>query len=179
MTVEHGVVESVVDVRRMEWTFRGQVLGAGWSIFLPDDGNPVRQSDDDLDIAVLRQRRSHVPGVSVLELAPPGTQIEVNDPVRVVAIDNHLSLALHQWVLDGVVSGISRDGDRFALTAETFDGNSGSVVLNADMQVIGMIFGGYESPPTDEGVVVRASARSQAIHVDAIRRKLQEWGYLP
>ena len=177
MTVEHLVGSDGSDILRQQ--FRGQVLGATWSVFLQDE-KPIRHTDGDLDIAVLRQRRSHVRDVSVLEFAPPGTRIEVNDPVRVVAIDTHLGPGLHQWSLDGVVSGISRDGAKFMLTAETFSGNSGSVVLNADMQVIGMIVGGYNSPPTTKGgVVVRASARSQAVHVDAIRRKLQEWGYLP
>ncbi len=178
LTVEHGVVESVVDAR-MRKTFRARVKGFGWRVFLPKDEPIIRHNDDDLDVAVVRQWRESVPGVSVLELAPPGTKIEVNDPVRVVAIDTHLGPGLHQWSLDGVVSGISRDGARFMLTAETFDGNSGSVVLNTDMQVIGMIVGGYDRPPTKRGVVVRASDRSQAVHVDAIRQKLREWGYLP
>ena len=178
MTVEHGVVESVVDAR-MRKTFRAQVLGSTWSVFLHDE-EPIRHTDVDLDIAVLRQRRSHVRGVSVLELAPPGTKIEVNDPVRVVAIDTHLyrDPDPHQRVLDGVVSAFSQDGDRFMLTVESLQGNSGSVVLNADMQVIGMLWGAWPRPP-EGGVAIGSADRAIAVHVDAIRQKLQEWGYLP
>ena len=158
----------------------GRVVGEGWSQLYPT-GYPLH-SDDDLDLSVVMTYKSKLPGVSLLGFAPPGTPVGVNDPVRVVATDPHFpsGSSPRQRVLDGVVSDIERDGDNFVLTAETFDGNSGAVVLNADMQVVGMIVGGYNSPPTDdeEGVVVRASARSIAVHVDAIREKLCEWGYL-
>ena len=126
--------------------------------------------------------KSHLPGVSLLRFAPPGTPVGVNDPVRVVATDPQWRFGgdgpPRQRVLDGVVSDFEKDGDNFVLTAETFPGNSGAVVLNADMQVVGMIVMGYLRPATKEGIVVGASDRSIAVHVDAIRRKLCEWGYL-
>ena len=160
-----------------------RVVGEGWSQVYPLPSVPLH-SDDDLDLSVVMSDDFRLPGVSLLRFAPPGTPVSVNDPVRVVATDPHVRRdSPHQRVLDGVVSDLDeswRSADAFVLTAETFSGNSGAVVLNADMQVVGMIVGGYPAPPYERGggVVVGASARSIAVHVDAIRGKLCEWGYL-
>ena len=175
LTVEHVVGPGGED--RGE-PVHGRVVGEGWTQLYPT-GYPLH-SDDDLDLSVVMTYQLRLPGVSLLRFAPPGTPVSVNAPVRVVAMDPQFRFdpSPRQRVLDGVVSDIESNGDNFVLTAETFPGNSGAVVLNADMQVVGMIVGGYPSPPTEEGVVVRASARSLAVHVDAIRGKLCEWGYL-
>ncbi len=158
---------------------QSRVRGGENRIF-PNNGIPL-DSDIDLDISVIQQRRVRVPGISLLQFAGPYDRVDVNDAVRVVTTDPHFvhqASGERQRVIDGIVSDFENDGDDFVLTAEIFPGNSGAVVLNTDMEVVGMIIRGYPRPPTDKGVVVGASSRSLAVHVDAIRGKLCEWGYL-
>ena len=84
-------------------------------------------------------------------------------------------------VLSGVVSRIVDEDVRFMIDAPLIQGNSGGVVLNARMEVIGMYvsqlkYGLGRLPDGSSRELLRS--RNMAVHVEAIRGKLCEWGYL-
>ena len=156
----------------------------------PDTGekvaNGVAQSNLDLDLAVVRARNPEVTALSSLtrwEFAPPDS-VEVGDALRVVTFDFYEEEGSNgkgevvQMIADGIVSRITDPGVGFMLTASLLKGNSGGVVLNENMQVIGMVIDQlqftYPFGPAPE----RIPFRTRALHVDAIRGKLCEWGYL-
>ena len=142
-------------------------------------------ADPDLDIAVVRDRRGITEGLSPFALAASGTPVRVGDPIRVVAIDFYED-GRGQWqadqmVLSGVISRSTDDNGLFMIDAPLIKGNSGGVVLNVAMEVIGMVLAQLEY---GHGHEVGGSSRSQlrsrnfAVSVDAIRAKLCDWGYL-
>ena len=137
-------------------------------------------SDAGLDIAVVRVRDDTSAGRRVkdltrFEFAPRSADVLVGDPVRVVSFDLYESgrWIAAQMVLSGVVSNIREDDVEFMIDASLIRGNSGGVVLNARMEVIGMV---------RERLNIQGEpglrSRNVIVHVDAIRDKLCEWGYL-
>ena len=145
----------------------------------------VSEYDADLDIAVVRTRDGSTDGLTTFELAPQGTSVEVGEPIRVVAIDFYLDSDTNRWVADqmvlsGVVSRIREKGITFMIDAPLIPGNSGGVVLNTDMRVIGMVTGQLRyGHLTDNSSRTALRSRNVAVHVEAIRAKLKEWGFLP
>ena len=142
--------------------------------------------DASLDIAVVPAGPiSDVPALDGLTkwAFAPRDSVEVGDSVRVVTFDFHAKertdegVAI-QIVLDGIVSRITKDGEEFMLTTSTLKGNSGGVVLNEDMQVIGMVKAALQYRHPFGAAPEDIPFRTYAVHVDAIRDKLCEWGYL-
>lgn len=128
--------------------------------------------DESLDIAIggISLAVDSIPDFR-FEIAPPGTDINVGDEVRIVTADfleddARKVLSQHR-VLDGVVSNVDVAANRLTLSATIVGGNSGAAVLNSDMHLIGMVVGLYGSS--------RGSGKAVAVHVDAIRSKLCEW----
>lgn len=142
----------------------GRVLGVYWRGLASFPSH----ADEDTGIAVVVAPRGKLPGVTIFQFASSYTPAKVNDPVRVVAFDPAPAMDAPQMVLDGVVSDIEEASDLLVLTIEALPHTSGAVVLNADMQVIGMLKG-TKKRPTDRAI---------AVHVDAVRGKLCEWGYI-
>ena len=147
--------------------------------------NGPAEADENLDIAVVRTIKGRAKGLTPFDFAPPGTPVRVGDPVRVIAIDFYGDSYGHhhadQMVLSGVVSRIVDEDVRFMIDAPLIQGNSGGVVLNARMQVIGMYvsqlkYGLGRLPDGSSRELLRS--RNMAVHVEAIRGKLCEWGYL-
>lgn len=142
-----------------------------------------KHADATLDIAVVVADFGTVDGLSRLEFAPPGTEVVVGESVRVVTFDFYRHDNTRQWhadqmVLNGIVSRVTDRDVEFMIDASLVRGNSGGVVLNAKMEVIGMVkrqsqvgFGN-----STERTPIRT--RNTVVHVDAIRGKLCEWGYL-
>ena len=136
------------------------------------DGRELER--DDKEIA------HHIKSLREWDLAPPDS-VEVGSPVRVVTydfiLDGDQGLVL-PVVLPGHVSHYEPGSNRFMLYVNTINGNSGGVVLNERMQVIGMVIGGYRIIDRFTGVGVDIPSRAVAVHVDAIRVKLCEWEFL-
>ena len=146
----------------------------------------VDHQDISLDIAVVPAGPiSDVPALDGLTkwAFAPRDSVEVGDSVRVVTFDFHAKertdegVAI-QMVLDGIVSRITKPGEEFSLTTSTLPGNSGGVVLNEAMQVIGMVKAALQYRHPFGAAPERIPFRTYAVHVDAIRDKLCEWGYL-
>ena len=159
------------------------------------------ESDADLDLAVVRLHShplrldgaalepidervlAHIKSLREWEFAPRGS-VEVGIPARVVTYDyipvspdGNEGLVL-PTVLSGHVSHYESGSDTFLLYVETIEGNSGGVVLNERMQVIGMVLGAYSYIDRFTGVREDIPQRAVAVHVDAIRDKLCDWEYL-
>lgn len=124
----------------------------------------------------------HIESLTPWKFAPPDS-VEVGIPVRVVTYDFleiESAPAVRPVVLSGHVSHVDPNSDEFMLYVDTIEGNSGGVVLNERMQVIGMVIEGFEFKYrySSPGVREALPSRTVAVHVDAIREKLCEWGYL-
>ena len=147
-------------------------------------GSPS-DADPDLDIAVVRDVRRITEGLWPFAFAASGTPVLVGDPIRVVAIDFYED-GRGQWqadqmVLSGVISRSADDNDLFMIDAPLIKGNSGGVVLNVDMEVIGMVVAQLEygyGHQVDGSGRLELRSRNFAVSVDAIRDKLCEWEYL-
>ena len=145
----------------------------------------VHKSDAELDLAVfLPIDASVASGLTPWRIAPRGTLVEVGDPIRVVTIDFYDDLrtgdlVADQMVIDGIVSRITRPGVEFMLTAPLMRGNSGGVILNTDMEVIGIVKDQLELRSPTTGRITAIPSRTRATHFEAIRAKLEEWDLLP
>ena len=149
---------------------RGEFLGHS---VRSDERNVVTRRG--LDIAVVAVNRvSRVGDLTRFEFAVGDETVRVGEAVRVVALDIYERLGLgtvaDQRVIDGIVSSINEPGIEFSITAQLLPGHSGGVVLNENMEVIGMV--------SDRFNVGGRAAAVRVVHVDAIRGKLCEWGYL-
>ena len=128
-----------------------------------------------LDISVVKVNiASSVGDLTRFEFAVGDETVRVGEEVRVVALDIYerrgLGMVADQRVIDGIVSSINEPGVEFSITAQLLPGHSGGVVLNEDMKVIGMV--------SDRFNIGGRAAAVRVVHVDAIRGKLCEWGYL-
>lgn len=140
-----------------------------------------RESDAVLDIAVIRAEPGRADGLTRFSLAPPGTVIEAGAPIRVVTFDFYslrLKWVADQMVLSGIVSKVDADEGILMIDAPLIKGNSGGVVLNADMQVIGMVSSQLQLARSFFGNEKSVYSRNFAVHVKAIRGKLCDWGFL-
>ena len=142
-----------------------------------------------LDLGVARLKGTRIPGLKAWELAPPGYRLHLGQPLRAVVIDFRRSPegdieSYEPYVLDGVVASVSPDRKTFMFSSGTIRGNSGGVVLNEDMQVVGLVIEGYtlELPargyPAIRVPEVPSPQRTRAVHINAIRQQLREWGLL-
>lgn len=124
----------------------------------------------------------------VWELAPEGYDLKPGQPVRALVMDYRRNqqgdvVDWEPYVLAGVVAAVSGDENTFMFTGTIFSGNSGGVVLNEDMQVVGLIIDIYALRlskwwyPSDR-VDVPLPDRSRAVHFNAIRQQLREWDLL-
>ena len=136
-----------------------------------------------LDIAVVVADFGKADGLSRLEFAAPGTEVVVGEPVRVVTFDFYEHDKTQEWhadqmVLSGIVSRVTDRDVEFMIDAPLIKGNSGGVVLNAAMRVIGMVTGQLQAGYVGNNDRDPIRSRNKVVHVDAIRDKLCEWGYL-
>ena len=134
-----------------------------------------------LDIAVVRVLiHDRIPDLTRFEFAMGEETVRVGQAVRVIVLDIYTPLGrrdqvAEQRVVDGIVSSINEPGIEFSITGDLLDGHSGSVVLDENMRVIGMVTRALDiRSPAGR---IRGSV-ARAVHVDAIRGKLCEWGYL-
>ena len=124
----------------------------------------------------------------IWEIAPDGYKLENGQPIRAIVIDYRLNRqrdweGIETYILDGVVASVSADESTFMITAPSIQGNSGGVVVNEKMQVVGLIMEGYTLIlPTNELHTrvgnVPAPGRTRAMHINAIRQQLREWNLL-
>ena len=141
----------------------------------------VVKSARDPDMAVVWGDPVDRPGFTQFVLAPPTADVRSGDPVRIVAIDflrdEGMPVLPVQVVLDAVVSRVDVDSGKFWVTAPiVFPGNAGGVVLNADMEVVGMII--ERIFELKDGEKIPRPLRGVAIGIDTIRGKLCEWEVL-
>ena len=106
--------------------------------------------------------------------------VRVGQAVRVVALDIYdppgpVDWAAEQRVIEGIVSSINEPGIEFSITADLWEGHSGSVVLDENMRVIGMVTKSVDIRSPSGRLLARVA---RAVHVDVIRDQLCEWGYL-
>ena len=112
----------------------------------------TKKTDPELDLAFYRlDNRSRYGKVHEWELAPEGYELKVGDPVRAIAAEHLDSGRRKPYVTDGVVSLIEYDGQRFMFSALVTRGNSGGVIVNDKMQVVGMIVQAWEDDLYVEG----------------------------
>ena len=141
----------------------------------------VLKSAREPDMAVVWGAPVDRPGFTQFILAPSTADVRSGDPVRIVAIDflrdEGMPVQPVQVVLDAVVSRVDVDSGKFWVTAPiVFPGNAGGVVLNANMEVVGMIIEQiYESKGDVRNV---RPLRGVAIDIDTIRSTLCEWEFL-
>ena len=124
----------------------------------------------------------------IWELAPAGYELKNGQPIRAIVIDYRQNdqmewEGIETYILDGVVASVSADESTFMITAPSIQGNSGGVVVNEKMQVVGLIMEGYtlilrtNDWHTRVGNVP-APGRTRAMHINAIRAQLREWNLL-
>ena len=165
LTAEHVAVKDDVKYPIYSWP-----EGHGW--FRLSDA--ASHSNDLEDVAVIRTESVGTDGITRFEVAPKGTQVKAGDMIRVATIDmfsvaSGREIVTKQRVIDGMVASVFQNR-YFVITGGDFvEGHSGSVVLNTDMQVIGMLtavrrYDGFQ--------------RYRVRHVDVIRDLLCDWGYL-
>ena len=134
-----------------------------------------------LDIAVVRVLiHDRISDLTRFEFAVGDESVRVGQAVRVVVLDIYTPEGRRDWVadhrvVDGIVSSIDEPGIEFSITADLWGGHSGSVVLDEDMRVIGMVKRTLDIRNPGGRIEGRVA---RAVHVDAIRGKLCEWGYL-
>lgn len=150
-------------------------------------GGVKRAADIDLAVAYLEEKRG--PDLKMWELAPEDYKLQLGQPLRAVVIDFRRSPGgdietYEPYVLDGVVASVSPDRKTFMFSSGTIPGNSGGVVLNANMQVVGLVTHGYTlilpaiGYPDIRIRDVPSPGRTRAVHIHAIRQQLREWGLL-
>lgn len=183
LTARHVVRRTGVDllVTDVEWSATGGAVDWDKLVTQKIDENA------DLDIAVVKDTRGRAGDLTRWEIAPIGTKVTPGEQVRVVVIgyieesigqNRHRNVA-YQHVLGGWVSNIIVQGGtnrHIMLSMTVLKGHSGGVVLNENNLVVGLLTKGleYHRP----GVPVESGPISVAVHVDAIRAQLCEWGYL-
>lgn len=166
LTAAHLQVRNSVHIRRTRWN--------------------NHKSDDDLDVAVLTSLPNNSHTMRKWEIAPESYRLQVGEPVRLIAIDYDKPEPIDEkrilQVSNGIVSYIDAAEERFIFTAPVQQGNSGGLIVNGEMQVVGMFTGfewGNESTyPTGYRAYFPAPGRSYALHFKAIRAQLREWGLL-
>lgn len=147
-------------------------------------GGGKRRHDEFIDLAAFP--RSTFNG-KTWELPPEGYELKPGQPLRAIVIDYRPDAHGTRWdsvetyVLDAVVASVTADTSTFMFTASTLPGNSGGVVVNEKMEVIGLITHGYDQvlPFIDRGrLQIPTQDRSRAVHFNAIRQQLREWDLL-
>ena len=144
-------------------------IGVGEYAFLSDG---VSDSSRLTDLAVIRTKSPHLSGLTPFALAPYDASVRPSvrpgDAIRVVVMDWYrisgtTTTFVEQRLEDGIVSRVGADD--FSVTGQFSEGHKGGVVLNSDMQVIGIV----KHSLTNLGI---------AIDVDLIRLQLCIWRYL-
>lgn len=116
------------------------------------------------------------------ELADASTSVNANDDVRHITTRN-LKETINDpdktrpFVVDGVVAW-SDDAERIHTAAASMSGESGGLIVNADMEAIGLITGGYPSIRSHGDATVASAAATLSTHFAAIRQFLIDEGYL-
>jgi len=116
----------------------------------------IIKSDPDLDLALVKVQAEGVK-FPALKL---GDSAASQKGDRILVIGNPISDEYAHSVVDGMISGLSRDKGRFQISAPVYSGNSGSPLLSAAGEVIGVVTA-VES--TSAFVVDVASAEATAI----------------
>lgn len=178
LTAQH--VAGVARTGRIVKTIRGGSFhGEGlWGNVIESDPQHTG-----LDIGVVYvATQDGAAGLTQFQFAIGDETVRVGQAVRVVALDIYdpiepfgpVGTLVDQRVIDGIVSGINEPGIEFSITGDIWRGHSGSVVLDENMRVIGMVTRSLNinQAGRTQGTVARA------VHVDAIRGKLCEWEVL-
>ena len=152
---------------------------------IPGTGTPftVEGENKEHDLALLSVFNSDVMAqLHKWDIAEARTSVNANMEVRHITTRNLILKTgdpsrVEPFVLDGIVAW-SDDAERIHTAAASMSGESGGLIVNADMEAIGLITGGYPSIRSHGDATVASAATTLSTHFAAIRQFLIDEGYL-